>query len=68
MKISIGSENKVKELDNCSIVTASYGTKNNMLGSIGIIGPTHMDYHKNVSIIQNTANILSKELNILIDI
>ena len=41
--IRIGPENKVPELSDCSIVTASYRVGDHNTGALGIIGPTRMN-------------------------
>jgi len=50
-------------LDNCSIVTASYSVDDQLLGSLGVIGPTRMAYDKVISAVDVTAKLLSAALN-----
>lgn len=50
--ITIGTENEHPELKDCSIVTATYHVGDGPLGSLGIIGPTRMNYGKVVSILE----------------
>ena len=40
--ITIGSENKVNEIKDCSLITATYQMNGRVLGTIGVIGPTRM--------------------------
>lgn len=68
--IVIGGENDMKELQDCSIVRADYNYGNDSYGSIGVIGPTRMNYSQTVSvlnaIIKNLDNVikaLSKDDN-----
>ena len=42
--VRIGPETGIPELSDCSIVTATYHLGNNTHGSIGVIGPTRMQY------------------------
>lgn len=44
VQVRIGNENKYKQLENSSVITASYTIDGDKKGSIGIIGPTRMDY------------------------
>lgn len=44
MKILIGPENVSNALKNASVVVASYDIGEDMLGLIGVVGPTRMDY------------------------
>lgn len=60
--VRIGSENKLSGLENCSMVTATYQIDGKVIGSIGVLGPTRMEYDKTVSIMefmtQHLSNIL----------
>ncbi|MEF9944136.1 MAG: HrcA family transcriptional regulator, partial [Burkholderiaceae bacterium] len=49
--IHIGPENDLPELQDCSLVTASYRVGNHSTGTMGIIGPTRMNYAKVVSVL-----------------
>ncbi|MGZ4712783.1 MAG: heat-inducible transcriptional repressor HrcA [Acidimicrobiia bacterium] len=42
--VSIGSENDVDELRDCSIVLAPYQVNGALAGTVGVLGPTRMDY------------------------
>ena len=61
--ILIGHENALDCLENCALVTARYGTGTDSLGTIGVIGPTRMDYHRIVPIIGYTAQVLSRAIS-----
>lgn len=60
--ISIGRENKINEIMNCSLVYSTYRV-GNITGSIGIIGPTRMPYSKLVSVVDYTAKSLTDVLS-----
>ena len=60
--IFIGIENDLKQLQDCSLITASYRNNQNVLGSIGVVGPTSMDYKSIISMVDYTAKILSKTI------
>jgi heat-inducible transcriptional repressor len=62
VQIFIGSENELQEMEGCSLVTAPYAKKNHMLGALGVIGPTRMDYERIIPIVDYTAKIVSKML------
>ena len=53
-------QNDFKQLKGCSLITASYRNKQNVLGSIGVVGPTSMDYRRIISMVDYTAKILTK--------
>jgi heat-inducible transcriptional repressor len=44
VNVSIGSENDVDELRDCSIVLAPYAVEGAPAGTVGVLGPTRMDY------------------------
>ena len=49
--VRIGPETGVPEMVDCSIVTATYSTSNGQHGTIGVIGPTRMQYSRVISIL-----------------
>lgn len=60
--VKIGSENKLAGLETCSMITATYQVDGKVIGSIGVLGPTRMEYDKTVSVVefmtQHLSNIL----------
>ena len=62
VSIIIGNENNIPELRDCSLVVARYKAGENIAGTIGIIGPTRMDYSKIVSKLEYLTNELSRRL------
>jgi len=62
VNISIGHENKLDYLDQCSLVTAKYGADEQSVGAIGVIGPTRMDYLRVIPIIEYTARALTQSM------
>ena len=49
IQVYIGSETGVRDMENCSMVTATYELGEGLQSTIGIIGPKRMDYEKVVS-------------------
>jgi heat-inducible transcriptional repressor len=66
INVSIGSENKYEQLQNCSLITATYKVNGKTIGSIGVIGPTRMEYSKVISIVDCMTNNLSDILTKII--
>ncbi len=62
VQLFIGEESGFAALDGCSVVTATYGTGNRVLGSVGVIGPTRMAYERVIPVVQTTAELLSDAL------
>ena len=66
INVSIGSENKYEQLQNCSLITATYKLNGKTIGSIGVIGPTRMEYSKVISVVDCMTNNLSEILTKII--
>ncbi len=49
--VRIGPETGIPELKDCSLVTATYRLSDNTHGTIGVIGPTRMQYGKVLSVL-----------------
>ncbi len=60
--ITIGKENRLVEVMNCSLVTSSYNV-GNIRGTVGIIGPTRMPYSQLVSVVEYTARTITEALS-----
>ncbi len=63
LQIFIGEESGYEVLDNCSIVTSPYEVDGRILGVLGVIGPTRMDYERVIPIVDITAKMLGSALN-----
>lgn len=63
--VTIGSENKFEEMKDLSLIKTTYKINGKVVGSIGILGPTRMNYLKLI----NEIYVMTKELsNILSNI
>ena len=60
--ISIGSENIYEEVRDCSIVTATYKIKGNLVGKLSVIGPTRMDYSNVVGVMNQISRYINELL------
>ena len=65
VQIFIGEESGFDVLDDCSIVTSPYEVDGQILGVLGVIGPTRMDYERVIPIVDVTAKMLGTALNSL---
>lgn len=62
VQIFIGGESGLAPLDECSVVTAPYEVNGQIVGSLGVIGPTRMAYERVIPIVDITAKLLSSAL------
>lgn len=67
IQIFIGGENHVEQMKDCSIVRANYQLDDNSYGTIGIIGPTRMNYGQAVAVLNNIVNNLNNVILSLMD-
>ena len=63
VQVFIGEESGFQILDDVSVVTAPYRLDSNMIGVLGVIGPTRMAYDRVVPIVENTARLLESAMN-----
>ena len=62
VQIFIGGESGLLPLDECSVVTAPYEVDGQIVGTVGVIGPTRMAYERVIPIVDITAKLLSSAL------
>lgn len=62
VQIFIGGESGHLPLDECSVVTAPYEVNGQVVGTLGVIGPTRMAYERVIPIVDITARLLSNAL------
>jgi heat-inducible transcriptional repressor len=64
--VVIGHENPVETLRDCSVITAHYYIGSRERGTLGVIGPTRMDYDRAVPAVNLMAQSLSELLTRLV--
>ncbi|MDF2836154.1 MAG: heat-inducible transcription repressor HrcA [Paenibacillus sp.] len=62
IQVRIGTENDHKAISDCSLITATYSINGEALGTIGILGPTRMEYGKVI----NLLDLISKDMGTLL--
>ncbi len=60
--IRIGAENELNEINECSVVTATYSVNNTSVGTIGVLGPTRMDYSKVISSLEYVRKQINRRM------
>jgi heat-inducible transcriptional repressor len=63
VRVFIGEETGLATLDGCTVVTAPYSAQGQVLGVLGVIGPTRMAYDRVIPMVQATADLLGAALN-----
>ena len=63
VQVLIGSETELEEVPDISLISASYQRSGRTAGTVGIIGPTRMDYGKLVPLVGFTAQVMSDVLD-----
>jgi heat-inducible transcriptional repressor len=60
--VFIGAEANLADLSDISVVAASYGIEERPLGTIGVIGPSRMDYSRVIPLVDFTADVITEIL------
>jgi heat-inducible transcriptional repressor len=62
LTVRIGHENPYEGLVTTSVVATGYGSKSEALATLGIVGPTHMDYPSTMGAVRAVARYVSQIL------
>jgi heat-inducible transcriptional repressor len=61
VQIYIGAETELFNLTGCTLVVAPFsGTRNKIVGAIGVVGPTRINYARIIPIVDYTAKVVSR--------
>lgn len=63
VQVVIGSENPFEEMQECSLITSAYVHDNHVLGMLGVLGPKRMHYSRVISLVSETARLVSQSLS-----
>jgi len=59
VKVLIGTELNLPDISDCALVLSHYGSNNEILGSLGIIGPKRISYKHIIPLVNSVAKKLS---------
>jgi len=62
VQVMIGSENPVEDMRECSIIVSTYTYRDQALGVLGVVGPRRMAYSDVISLVDETARLVSNSL------
>ena len=64
IQVFIGEEMSIPEMQDMSLIAAPYGPEGQVLGVLGVIGPTRMEYSRVIPIVEYMAVSLSDYLSV----
>lgn len=62
MQIFIGAESEFGSQGDVTVIASPYGADDQVLGTVGVIGPTRLDYQRVIPLVNFTARVLSRVL------
>jgi heat-inducible transcriptional repressor len=62
LAVKIGTENSYEGMKDCSLITATYELDGKVIGTLGVLGPTRMEYANAVSIVEFLTSTLAEGL------
>jgi heat-inducible transcriptional repressor len=62
VRITIGNENALPGIEDCTLITSRYAVDEKTHGSLGILGPTRMEYGRAISLVEYVARIFGRVL------
>jgi heat-inducible transcriptional repressor len=62
VRITIGAENALSGIEDCTLITSRYIVDEKTQGSLGILGPTRMEYGRAISLVEYVARLVGKAL------
>jgi len=63
MRVTIGEENPVSEMHECTLITSTYMYRDQVLGILGVVGPRRLPYPEVISIVDETARHVTEALS-----
>jgi heat-inducible transcriptional repressor len=61
-RILIGRELSFSDIQDLSLIASPYRRKGHVVGVVGVMGPTRMDYSRALALVETTAALLSRTL------
>lgn len=63
VRITIGSENALPGIEECTLITSPYKLDDKTQGSLGVLGPTRMEYARAITLVEYVAKMLGRVLS-----
>ena len=62
VRITIGAENALPGIEDCALITSRYVVDEKTHGTLGILGPTRMEYARTISLVDYVARLFGQVL------
>jgi heat-inducible transcriptional repressor len=63
LQVRIGVENNTPTLQDCTVISSTYSVAGIPVGSIGVLGPTRMNYARVIQILEYASRALTRVMN-----
>jgi heat-inducible transcriptional repressor len=63
VRVTIGEENPVNAMRECTLITSTYMYRDQVLGILGVVGPRRLPYPQVISIVNETARHVTEALS-----
>lgn len=63
VKVLIGQENITSSLKNCAVITASYHVGSDVSGTLGVVGPTRIEYGRMMAVVNYLARFIERAIS-----
>jgi heat-inducible transcriptional repressor len=63
LQVVIGRENPVADLADCSVVASTYRAGDQVVGTVGIVGPRRMEYARAIALVEHLGEVLTRLLS-----
>jgi heat-inducible transcriptional repressor len=60
VNVLIGAENPLEPMRTCTLISSTYTRGSRPVGSVGVLGPTRMEYENAIALVEATADYLSE--------
>ena len=63
--VAIGREHRLEPLRDCSLIVGRYGTGGEVVGFVGVLGPTRMDYARSIGAVRFVGSLMSDLVRVM---
>jgi len=63
VRVLIGQENVASSLKNCAVITASYNLGSDVSGTLGVVGPTRIEYGRMMAVVNYLARFIERAIS-----